>query len=198
MMEKPKRPRRQKKGDRLLNPDASAKQIECDFGVAPLDRLAIEMDRRWGIDRLPELVSPETAKKYGFSIGKLNEALRVDDPEQATAWAGVCIRGLHAMDAEATQLGHQPATGDFWEAEVDGFKFGVLRDPHEWKTAQDARPDLTFYTLREVGLALRALGDMDFNAKAKALFPGSEIQAVRKRTPPKGSSVLPDGDFIPF
>jgi hypothetical protein len=197
-MTQPKRPRRQKKGDRLLSPDAHAQQVACDYAVAPMDRLAIAMDRKWGIDRLPEIVSTATAQRYGVAMAFLNEALKADDPDKTRAASENCVKGLHAMDAEATQLGHQPATGDFWEAEVDGFKFGVLRDPHEWKTAEAARPDLTFYTLREVGLALRALGDMDFNAKAKALFPGSEIQVVRKRTPPKGSSVLPDGDFIPF
>ena len=48
-----KRPRRERKADRLMSPDATKAQIECDYAIAPMDRLALEMDRKWGIDRLP-------------------------------------------------------------------------------------------------------------------------------------------------
>jgi len=50
-----KRPRRQRKGDRLLNPDARRVEIETDHAVAPFDRMAEQMDvfgftNGWGFD----------------------------------------------------------------------------------------------------------------------------------------------------
>lgn len=189
------RPKRQKKGDRLLNADAQKTEIQCDYGVAPLDRVALDYDRKWGIDRLPELVTPETAEKYGYSISRLNEAMAASDPEQCKAWVAVCIRGLHAMDAEATRLGRPEASGDYWEYEMDGFKFGVLRDSAEWKTAQDARPDLKFYSMREVAVALKAVKlDNPMFAEIKNSFPKAEVTNIKPRSPLE----LELDDEIPF
>jgi hypothetical protein len=102
-----KRPRRERKADRLMSPDATKAQIECDYAIAPMDRLALEMDRKWGIDRLPELVTPEMATRYGQAMAHMNECIRLGDPAKCVAAANNCIRGLHAMDAEATKLGKQ-------------------------------------------------------------------------------------------
>lgn len=182
-----KRPRRERKGDRLLNPDARRAEIQCDYGVAPLDRVAEEYDSKWGIDRLPELVSTETAEKYGFSIGKLNEALAATDPEQTKAWAAVCIRGLHAMDAEATKLGRKPASGKYLEFELEDenggepFRCGILFDGAEWQTAQDQRPDLKFFTLREAAIALRTKIKTGPIEAIKGAFPGASVVAYRPK-----------------
>ena len=85
MNQQHKRPRRQKKGDRLLDRAASLNEIQCDKAVAVMDRLAIQMDRRWGVDRLPELVSIETAQKYGSALAKLNAALEGNDQQEGGA-----------------------------------------------------------------------------------------------------------------
>ena len=54
--------RRQKKSDRLITPHASKDEIMIDFAIGPFDRLTREMERKWGVDMLPELVSAETAR----------------------------------------------------------------------------------------------------------------------------------------
>lgn len=177
------RPRRQRKGDRLLNPGTSQAEIRCDYALAPLDRLALDMDMVWGIDRLPELVSPDTAEKYGFSIGKLNAAVNDTNPEDVKAWAAVCMRGLLAMDAEARKLGRKPAAGNYTEHEIDGWKFAILHDGAEWKTAKAARTDLQFFTLREVGVALKASGATHpIVDEIKNHFPTAKVTAIRPRT----------------
>lgn len=64
-----KRPRRQRKGDRLLNPDARRAEIETDHAVAPFDRMAEQMDvfgftKVWGFDinkSRPDAVLPTPA-----------------------------------------------------------------------------------------------------------------------------------------
>ena len=184
-----KRPRRERKGDRILNPDATKAQIECDYGIAPMDRLAEEMNVKWGIDRLPELVTPEMATRYGAAIAHLNDCIREQDPAKCAAAANNCIRGLHAMDAEATELGHQPASGDFWEYELEGengqppFRFGILKDDAGWKTAKSKRPDLEFYTMREAAIALRTKIKTAPIEAIKDAFPGASVVEHRPPTP---------------
>lgn len=176
-----KRPHRQNKGDRLIHPGASADEIRCDHAVAPFDRVAREMERRWGIDRLPELVSPATAQRYGAAIALLNEALAANDPQRCADMAANCIRGMEKMDAEARILGHQPLPGEFWLAEADGLQFGITKEAGDWPGIQAAYPGLVTYTLREVALALahyRATG-LAFHA-VKAAIPGAQITEIRQ------------------
>jgi hypothetical protein len=186
------RPRRERKADRLLSPDATRAQIECDYAIAPMDRLALEMDRKWGIDRLPELVTPEMATRYGQAMAHMNECIRLSDPAKCVAAANNCIRGLHAMDAEATKLGRKPASGAYTEYDLDGWKIGILHDDAEWRTAEADRPDLQFFTLREAAIALKTKIDTPPIAAVKAAFPGARV--VEHRTPL--NTLL--NDSIPF
>lgn len=64
MAKRPAKPKRQKKSDRLMYAGIRKEEMMCDMAIAPMDRLAEQMDTIWGVDRLPELVSPATAAKY--------------------------------------------------------------------------------------------------------------------------------------
>lgn len=154
MTKRPTKPKRQKKSDRLMYSGISKEEMMTDMAVAPMDRLAEKMDRTWGIDMLPELVSPATAAKYGSAMAKLNAALEANDPAETQLRAEVVMRGLHAMDAEARQMGAQPASTEIWEVELNDQKIGIMRDGRAWKQIQDQRPDLRLVTLREVAVAL--------------------------------------------
>lgn len=156
MAKRPAKPKRQKKSDRLLYSGISKEEMMSDMAVAPMDRLAEQMDTVWGIDRLPELVTPATAAKYGSAMAKLNAALAANDPAEVQLRAEVVMRGLHAMDAEAKQLGAQPASTEVWEVELDGETIGIMRDARGWKAIQAQRPELRLVTLREVAVALQA------------------------------------------
>ena len=176
------RPRYQKKSDRLITPGATEMEIRCDMAMLPFDRLAREMDRKWGIDRIAGLVSPAMAAKYGGALAHLNAAIDSADPAATAAAAENCMKGMRAMDAEATQLGHHPITPAVWEHECDdGSKFCVIRDTSDWPAAQAAFPALTIYTMREIANAMA--GYIKSVAAVKDAFPGAEISAVRKRTP---------------
>ena len=148
------RPTRQKKADRLLHSGQTQRQVMCDFAVAGLDRLAMQMDRKWGVDRLVELVQPEMAVKYGSAMAKLNDALDVNDPAVVQARAEVCMRGLMAMDAQAEAAGAERASEDVWEVEVEDTVYGIMRDGRSWPTLQEKRPELKLVTLREAAIAI--------------------------------------------
>lgn len=171
------RPRRQKAADRILHAAVSKDQIVCDFALAPLDRLAMEYDRIWGIDRLPEIVSPATAKKYGEALALLNEAIDANDPALTQARSENCMRGMNAMNAEAEAAGKPKSRPDMLEFELDGFRFAILPDKDWWPTVREARPDLTLFSLREIAIALiAAKANNPVIMAAKAAFPKAEIK----------------------
>jgi len=174
------RPTRQKKDDRILHKGATANEIKADLSLAPFDKAVREMDKRWGVDRLPELVSVESAAKWGRAMAGLNSAIDSEDPDKTKFWCEVCIRGLNAMDAEAVALGRQVSDPDIWEYELDGTVFGIIADGREWPAAYAKRPGIAIYTLREVAVALQAHKNGLVNA-AKLAFPGAEIKAIRRK-----------------
>lgn len=174
------RPQRHNKGDRLMHSGAKPEEVACDFALGPFDTAARNMEREWGVNRLEGLVSPETAARYGSAIGKLNAAMEANDPAEVAARVGVCIRGMAAMDAEATAAGHQPITPQAVEGEVDGRPAAILIDDAAWPAYHAMRPGVRTYSMREVWNALAAYGQSV--GAVKDAFAGAEVKAVRKPT----------------
>jgi len=156
------------------------------------------MENKWGLDRLPELVSPDTAARYGRLMADLMDALNDADPARVRDLATIGIRALNAMDAEARAAGHTPDP-EIWEIEHDGFRFAIIRDNRQWPELKRQRPDLVFYTETEVALALKQFGETGVIASIKDAFPGAEIKSVD----PIGTNTPPGfwekgGDKIDF
>lgn len=177
-----KQNKRQKKSDRILHGSQSKDAIMCDYALAPVDRLAIQMDEKWGIDVLPELVSVSMSQKYGSAVAKMNAAVEAGDVEECKKRCEVVMRGLQAMDAEAERTGAQRASTDVWEVEIGGKLFGVMKDGRSWRTIKKQRPELELLTLREVGLAYSWFRDNwagELEKAAKQSFPGAEIVDIK-------------------
>ena len=181
---RPARPKREKKADRLLGHQASMQEIQCDYALAPFDRMARAMELKWGIGVLEELVPPEMAMKFGSAMAKLNEAINAGDPEMTAARAAVCMRGLEAMDREARGSGAAPASDDVWIVEADGHQFGLMKDARAWQRVQDKHPDIELVSNREMVLALlQYKGSVAREALeiAKQNFKDAEITAIKTK-----------------
>jgi hypothetical protein len=173
-------PHRQKKHDRLTyGSQVTPKEIACDFALGPLDRVAMDMDRIWGVDRLVELQTPAVAAKYGARMAELNAAIVASDPESTAAVVAILIANLRRMDALAREAGHQPLQPEVWTFDVDGFRFGLMREGGDWPAAQAAMPGLALFSPREIANALKAYRGLV--ADAKRAFPGREAKP-RQRT----------------
>jgi hypothetical protein len=198
------KPLHQRKHDRITwGGSPSRDTIAADHAVAPFDRVSREMEATWGIDRLATLVSPDTAAKFGRTLGSLNAALDANDPERVADRAAACIRGLQAMDREARTLGHVPPSSGVIVHELDGWKFGLLPDHALWRQAEAEHSGLPIYTLREIGVLLQAAeGNHPLLAATREAFPGSEVVAVRKqRRGPVPDDEIPlpaPDDELPF
>lgn len=185
------RPTRQKKDDRILHKGATANEIRADLSLAPFDKAVRDMDRKWGVDRLPELVSVESAAKWGKAVAGLNSAIDAQDPDKVKFWVEVCLRGLAAMDAEAVSLGRPVSDPMIWEHEFEGTVYGIIEDGREWPAAYAKRPGIAIHTMREVAVALHAHRNGLVDA-VKLAFPGAEVKAVRR---PK-ADLEDDFDFL--
>jgi hypothetical protein len=171
---------RRNRPDRLMTPGATDAEIVCDHAAAPFDRKMLDMERLWGIDRLPSLVPPALAMKFGERMAEFNAAINAGEKEAVAVLAGKLCIGLGAMDTAARQAGHQPIPAEAWEYEHDGRRFVVIRDGADWPPVAAAHPGVTIYTLREVAIALAHYGQGV--VAVKDAFPGAEVSAVRKRT----------------
>jgi hypothetical protein len=146
--------KRRTHGDRLLAPDSPAELTACDYAVAPFDRACLDADQTWGVNRLPELVSPETAAKWGSALAKLNAAILAADTAETIARVNVCLRGIAAMDAEARTRGHKPLAANYWQTVIDGRRVALVRDSGDWPAVARELPGVTTYTLDEAAAAL--------------------------------------------
>lgn len=174
-------PLRRHKDDRLLQPGATNAEIRCDYAVAPWDRVATEMERKWGIGRLPEFVPPAMAAKYGAAVAHMNDAINAGDAHAVAGAAENCIKGLRAMDAAATQAGHQPLHVGVWEFEHDGRRIAVVRDIADLELVRAEFPGVTIYTMLQVFNGM-AVYDSTVVSAALSAFPGARISDIRPAT----------------
>ncbi|MEY1555309.1 hypothetical protein AB3Y40_06705 [Yoonia sp. R2331] len=179
-----RRAKRPPKFDTITHPDASADETRKHYTLAPFNRIADEMDRKWGIDRLPELVSVDLARKFGDTMADLNKAITTGTPDEVVAWAGVGVRAYVALDKAAEEAGQPKADQEVWEIEVDGERIGVMRDDKAWQSIKAARPDLKLITLRESVLAAVAY-DMTSGVldEIKSHFPDASVSSVKPTDP---------------
>ena len=121
------------------------------------------------------------AHKYGLALGKLNDAINANDPNEARLRADDCIRGMIKMDQLAEASGAVGADPTYWEFEVNGVKAAILADQDAWPKVKADRPDLELITLHEVGVHYAhwrktKLGEM--TAEVKSKFPRATVQSI--------------------
>ena len=172
-------PEYQRKHDRALHLAATAREVECDLILAPLQRRIELADAKYGYDALPLLVSVDMAAKWARATAGLHEAVGEQDVEKVRAWVQVCSRGINAMDAEAELNADNLLPPQIWDCEVDGDTFCVIRDGRQHERASRLRPGRRIYTMREVAVALRAMQTAVVDS-VKDIFAGAEIVGVRK------------------
>src|SRR4051794_26416265 len=66
--------RRTARADSLSNPDGTASEWAIASALAPLDKVVVEAEARWGVGQLERLVSPATAARFGSARKKLDDA----------------------------------------------------------------------------------------------------------------------------
>jgi hypothetical protein len=155
------------------------------------------MEFKWGCERLPSLVSPETASLFGSAKAKLDAAIQVNDPQEVVRRAAVMIKGWSKMDAEATERGHRALSPDIWcHTTSTGFKVAVARSNAD--AIKSIRTDkrlegVAVYSLDEIGRILEAESYRLLDT-VKKTWPEAKITKTRKKKAP--APLFDDG--VPF
>ena len=173
-----------KRPDRIINSDGIGKATDeaVYHALRPLDAVAVEMERQWGVDRLVELVAPETAARFGKVKARLDSAIDENDPEQVAKWAAMMIKGWNALSSEAEAAG---ASGVGKGLRIirhdDGRAFGIAVDQATATAAVRSGdyPNVSIWSLDEVVRVL-ASEEMRLANSVKDTFPGAVVARVGK------------------
>lgn len=188
-MAKPTRSSNAKAGRPAFDVPVWEEQSEAvSDALRPLDRVAVEMESKWGVGRLPRLVAPDLAARFGSARDKLNEAIRANDGEAVAKRAAVMIRGWQALDAAATEAGCEALPLRTIGVKHEGRSYVVVWDRGDVHKAATIAPDASLVvTIQELLVAYEALRQKI--AGIKEAFPGAELTKV---------SIPPGGDALPF
>ncbi len=159
--------------------------------VDGLDRLAVVMERKWGVGRLRLLVPELLRARFDEQKDRLDAALRSGEERFVSAQVDGMRRAWAALDRAAHDADEKPLATDVWECVLPstGEVISLVRTDEE---ADHVARDGRVFTLAEVAILIEALGDDVLAVKQK--FPGAAVTGIRRKAPIDWSR----GDDIPF
>jgi hypothetical protein len=156
--------------------------------LRPFWRAEEQASQKWGgVVRLQSLVSPELSARYGTAKAKLEAAIKSFDTQDVARLAGVCIRGLEALDLDATASGNgglEPRAvyvshhGREYVVAIDRLDVAAIKAP-------EGVPVLSIQELLECRQIVLD-GQVKVLDAIQSAFQGASV------------SFLPDGDALPF
>jgi len=142
------------------------------------DHTAVQMEAKWGAGRLRLLVGPELREKFDRQRYKLNRAIwhgELDDVRQESMRM---VKAWLALDAAATAGGKAPLAPQVWEVTLeDGSVAAIVPDNEHARLVVAEGRKVAVYTLDEIARLLTLAPGV---VKAKSLWPGAEVIAVRR------------------
>ena len=152
-----------------------------------LDTVSRSMEMKWGVDRLPRLVSEILRIKFDQQRNLLNEAIKSNDAARIAKQSEGMRRAWIALDQAATADGHRPLPEAVWTAKhKSGDIVTVFRD--DAQLVDIAAAGGVSFTLEELVKLIPA--DV---LVAKREFHGIKVVDVRDKTKDEDLN-----DEIPF
>lgn len=148
------------------------------------DKVVTEYERRWGIDRLPELVGAELRERFLLQCDRLNKAIAMNDADEVRRLVPISCRAYAALEKAAREAGHAELTGEAWEAAMpDGGVLCVTRTTHEAAKVARERPEAVVWSVEEVANVVGSYEAAKVVTFAKKAFPGATVEAREDRVP---------------
>ena len=179
MAKKIKKPQRGVSREFFRSSDRVSQKIQA--AITELDICVSGFEKRWGIDRLQELVSAETQQKYWRQVDKLDAAIEANDADLVIKYAAGMMRAYTAMQSEARNRGHDELQGTWFECETpDGRVLIVAPSFAESHKAARERPDALVYSIDEVASIICKDKTGRFANAVKEVFPVATVESVRQ------------------
>ena len=160
--------------------------------IIELDKIVSDMETRWGIDRLPELIDEQLRERFNLQLDRLNKSIEMDVGVEVKTEAEAMARAYQHIEKVAIANGHKELTGEFWQAPMpDGRVVAITQNFEEQHKVSKQYPDMLVYSVQEVANILANWKDHEVAVMTKHLFPGAEVTAVR-------SKEMTDDQELPF
>lgn len=160
-------------------------KTRSQLAIEALDEVASRMERKWGVGRLPRLVSIDLAERFHRQKGKLDDAITDEVTGGSVAnvefEAGRMVNAWMALDAAAEAAGADPASGSYMTARLsDGRSLVICSDSDGMSHFLQQNPDRSaaVWTMDEI---VRVLEGFDLVMRTKHLFEGAVVDEVRVR-----------------
>jgi len=167
-------------GRELTGLAASINDKRIQSALMDHDREMHEVEKTWGVDRLPYLVSDDMRLKFWKAQEQLNEAIRANDGDRVADRAANVRRGLEMLVKAAEKAAECPLATEVWECAMPGGT-GVLRLVRafpEHSARLEPRDGVVTWTLEEVA---RVLEGMELVNVVKDQIPGAYVHAVTRK-----------------
>lgn len=142
-----------------------------------VDDMVAELERRWGFERLPRLVSPELRARFEQALDMHRQATMAG--EDLAEMDSMMTRAWAALEAEALGRGESPLPGAVAVWQADEAERGTiclcLDDEHAQALLARAKAEgenIEVWTLAEVGRIVQIGGVL---AEAKKAFPQAKV-----------------------
>ena len=142
------------------------------------DKLEVELELKWGRDRLRLLVPVELREKFDRQRYLTSQARWDGGLEDVRREARRMVKAWQALDKAATAAGAQVLDPAVWEVALeDGTVATIVREPQlvNRVLAEGRRVDV--YTLEEIGHMISAFPAV---ALAKKEFPGAKVTRTKQ------------------
>lgn len=100
--------------------------------ISDHDIKSMQMDVKWGTDKLPDLVSKDLADKYRKQQERFRRAFRNDDQAGIQKHGRGMIKAYEVLDREAEKQGAKVIDPtDYWSVEVEGIEVRLVKTDEE-------------------------------------------------------------------
>jgi len=167
----------------------------CRAAVNSVDKVARDLENKWGIGKLQELAPPKLAVAFERARQNFSDAANGDDHNYLVQKANNLIEGWQALERKAIKNGFSPTDAEVWYAiapEDQGeYKFAIVKHASDVAAVdRDAHPRV--YTLDEIARIISHY-ETSMLVKAKEVFPNAQITKIGDNT-----NKEPPNDPIPF
>lgn len=163
-------------------------QLEINRYLQHLDQIAIGYEAKWGVGRLPEIVSHALAEKWEAQKEKFNAAVLDNDLEQVIVHSAAMQRGWKALEQDAQSRGHAPIEPDAWHVRLeDGFELKITKNRYDAQSECTKQQGCAVFTLTEIARLVQSQYRDVYGVKQT--FPDATITEINQFDFEKGDDI---------
>ena len=145
--------------------------------LSSVDKIARDMEQRWGVGKLEQLADPALATRFEQARQNFNHALGQESITEVVAKAEDMIRGWKILEKKVLEAGYKPECERVWfMVGDDGKKYAFVNDSSDHVHFDK---DVTVVSMEEVLMVFEA-HYKELYGEVKKHFPGAKMVEIKK------------------